>query len=115
MSGSSQATQLVAGPVTTEKLRACLVELGWKIHFADEQSIVADLHTKGIGHEEFSVSVTWQAKLNNVLVSVRVAKKTSGERSESACESQVQKLLEAIKKICGEAAKPKHTGNKWTG
>lgn len=115
MSGSSQATKLVAGPVTTTVVRASLVHLGWRVDFADEQSIVADLNTKGIGHQEFSVSVTWQAQLNNVLVSARVVKKTSGERSESACETQVKKILEAIGQTCGEAEQPKHTGKRWTG
>lgn len=115
--GSSQANQLVAGPVSTEAIRGCLVHLGWRIEFADERSMVAELVTKGIGHQEFSCSVTWQAQLNNVLVSVRVAKKTNGDRSELACEQQVKRLLQTIKQTCGEPKEqsPPPTGRRWTG
>jgi len=100
---SFQGSQLVAGPVSPEVIRACLVHLGWRVDFADDCSIVAELITKGIGHQEFSVSVTWQAQLSNVLVNVRVVKKTNNPRAESACEQQVKRIIEKVRQRCGEA------------
>jgi hypothetical protein len=103
VSGSSQASQLVAGPLSsTTVLRACLVHLGWRVDLAGERSIVATLSRNEIARQDFSASVTWQPQDRNWLVSVRVIE-TGGKKSERACESQVQEIVGAIRQICREA------------
>jgi hypothetical protein len=88
--------QLVTG-LSITKVKDCLVDLGWRVDLAGEQAISAT-KIEVAEQLEFSAIVCCQPRAHDSQLIVRI--ETTDRQSESACERQIQKFLEAVKKTC---------------
>jgi hypothetical protein len=94
MTGSSQFCVSYAGPLSIKVVRACLVQLGWRIDVARRQTVAASY---GEG-AEFSAIICCLDEGNTSRVIVRV--ESNASQSECACRKEISRLLEALTAPC---------------